>query len=176
MMETMEEGTPVGWRAKKKDYCREYQRRRRKELLFVRERALLIYNELVRMGVYQQLSDAAKEFFDVYIHREKMDMHPYPPTLYKMFGKVVAPGVSCTLREAMQRLYKGKNEINYLVRKWVEKHGVSIVIEPPENGVALDTRYVITRLEPRENIHIEDVRELMGENEARDYSNYKSRG
>lgn len=175
-METADEKTSGGWRDKKREYCRDYQRRRRKELLFVRERALLVYNELVRMGVYPQLSDEAKEFFDVYVHREKMDMYPYPPTLYKMFGKAIAPGVSCTLKEAMQRLYKGKNEINYLVKKWVEKHGVRISIEPSESGVALDTKYIITRLEPRESAHIDDVRELMGENEARDYRDYKSRG
>ncbi len=164
-----------GWRDRKREYCRDYQRRRRKELLFVRDRALLVYNELVRMGVYQQLSDVAKEFFDVYVHREKMDMYPYPPTMYKMFGKAIAPGVSCTLKEAMQRLYKGKNEINYLVRKWVEKHGVHIAIEPSESGAALETRYTITRVEPRERQHVDDVRELMGENEAKDYRDYKSR-
>ena len=139
-------------------------------------RSCATYNELVRLGVYQQLSDEAREFFDVYVHREKMDMYPYPPTLYKMFGKAIAPGVSCTLKEAMQRLYKGKNEINHLVKKWVEKHGVRISIEPSESGSALETRYVITRIEPRESAHVDDVRELMGENEARDYRHYKSRG
>ena len=127
---------------RKKERCRDYARRKRKELDMVSSRAPLVYSELVRLGVYGKLSDEAKEFFDIYVHREEAAQRPYPPTLYKMFADEVYVGASCTLKEAMQRLYKGKNEINFLIRKWAKAGGAVVGTEPAPDGDALGMRYV----------------------------------
>ena len=161
---------------KRKARARDYARRKRNELRLVQDKVVVIYNELVRMGVYQQLSDEAREFFDVYVHREAIAQYPYPSTMYRMFGRLIAPGAECTLKEAMQRLYRGKNDINFLVRKWERKHGVHISIVPDDNGDALLTRYVITRVDPlEERAHVDDVKEIMGVKEQSKFRDYKSR-
>lgn len=161
---------------KKRERARDYARRKRKELLFVREKAVLIYNELVRMGVYSQLSPEAKEFFNVYKHREDRASYPYPPTMYKMFGKLIAPGASVTLREAMARLYKGKNEINMLCRRWQDKHGVHIEQVPADSGAALDTVYRISRIEPKlKGEYVENVSEIMSRQEQSDFRKFESK-
>ena len=160
---------------KRKEIAREYARRKRKELALVQDKIVSIYNELVRMGVYSKLSDEAREFFDVYVHREERASSPYPANMYKMFGKIIAPGVSCTLKEAMQRLYKGKNEINFMVRKWVKVHGVHVVIEPSETGSQLDTRYCITRVDEVKREKVEDVSEIMSNREKSNFRDFESR-
>lgn len=159
---------------KRRKHARDYARRKRRELDFVRGKVLLAYNELVRLGVFSQLSKEAREIFDVYVHREIKAGTPYPPNLYAMFGKVVAPGVSCTLREAMQRLYKGKSEINYLVKKWGAKHGVHIAFEPSDGDV-LDSNYVITMVDPlKRRPVVDDVSEFMSRAERRGFDDYES--
>lgn len=161
---------------KRKERSREYARRKRRELSLVQDKLIMIYNELVRMGSYQKLSADAKEFFDVYIHREEKARTPYPPTLYAMFGSAIAPGSACTLREAMQRLYKGKNEINFLIKRWRERHGVHVKIEPADNGDALEMRYVIVRVDPLEShMRVDDVRDIMSPRERSEFRAYESR-
>lgn len=159
---------------RKKERCREYARRKRKELDMVGSRAPLVYSELVRLGVYGKLSDEAKEFFDIYVHREEAAQRPYPPTLYKMFDGEVYVGSSCTLKEAMQRLYKGKNEINFLIRKWAKAGGAVVGTEPADDGDALGMRYVILELnELRGRDSVSDVREIMSDREKREFSDYE---
>ena len=154
---------------------REYARRKRKELSLVHDRMLQLYKELVRLGAYNDLSDGSREFFDIYVNREKMAARSYPPTMYKMFGDDIAPGVSCTLKEAMQRLYKGKNEINFLTRKWERKHGVHIAFEPSDSGFALDGSYVIKGIDPPARpVKVGDVREIMSMTEQRQFREYEA--
>lgn len=164
--------------ARKRKFCRDYARRKRKELVLVHEKALLIYGELVRIGAYQQLSDEAREFFELYIHREEMQQRRYPPNMYKMFGSHIAPGVSCTLKEAMQRLYKGKNEINFIVRRWRDRNGVIIDMEPSDSGAALEMRYVIRSLGPKnDGCHDEVcVRDVMSHRESGAFGGGAARG
>ena len=165
------------WLIKKREFSREYARRKKRELDMAQRMAVVIYHELVRVGAYQQMPDDVKDFLCFCVRRNSSLGRRYPPTMYKMFGDNIAPGVSCTLREAMQRAYKGKNEINFLVRKWVQKHGVHIDIVPDENGCALDTRYVITGIEPRDKRSDDDVTlyDIMNANERRDFRDYESR-
>ena len=156
--------------AKMRARSREYAARKRKELYLVKERALLVYAELVKLGVYGKLSPEAREFFSIYISKSEMDGHKYPPTIYKMFGCDPAVGVSCSLREAMQRLYKGKNEINFMLRRWYEKHGIDVVYEPAEDGNALEGRYVIKAMtDTDKHLRVEDVKEIMSDREMRWY-------
>ena len=164
-----------GAHEKKNAHARDYARRKRKELQYVNDKALFIYNELVRMGVYNSLSDEAKEFFDVYVHREERAQYPYPPLMYRMFGATIAPGVQCTLKEAMQRLYKGKNEINLHVRRWGEKQGVHIDIIAPDDGDLLDTVYRIARVDtkaPADSVSAED---FMCKREKASFRDYESK-
>lgn len=158
-----------------RERCREYAKRKREELALVRQRVVDIYQELVRMGVYGRLSEDAKEFLMLYVHREERKQYRYPPTVYKMFGTVIAPGVECTLREAMQRLYRGKNDINYLVRGWEKKHGLHVKIIPADSGEALAARYVIESLDPKGPIEADlSVRDVMGERERRFFRDQES--
>lgn len=155
--------------------CREYAKRKRDEFALASQRIVDIYNELVRMGAYGQLSDDAKEFFMLYVHREERKQYRYPPTVYKMFGTVIAPGVECTLREAMQRLYRGKNDINYLVRGWDKKHGLHIKVIPAESGEALAARYVIESVDQKEEPErIVSVTDVMGQREKRFFREQES--
>lgn len=154
--------------------CREYAKRRRDELMMVHKKMISIYDELVRMGVYPQLSSEAREFFDVYVHREINRRMPFPPTMYKMFGKNIAPGVSCTLRSAMQTLYKGKNEINFLVKKWARNNGVVIDVVPDDSGVALDAKYVIRSVPDIDEGDPDDVSAMMSDTERRKFREFES--
>lgn len=171
-----EEGAEVDERLEKaRKRSRDYARRKRKELLFVKEKALIIYNELVQLGAYSRLSPSAREFFDVYKYRELRASYPYPPNMYKMFGKLIAPGAQVTLREAMARLYKGKNEINFLVRGWERKHGVHIDIIEAENGVALDAIYRIDRVDPiQHGDNVRDAKEIMSGKERSSFRQFES--
>lgn len=169
---------PLGWvqeeevnpaKEKKRERARAYARRKAKELSFVEERAVLIYNELVRLGVYNQLSDEAKEFFNIYKHREHKAAYPYPNNMYKMFGKLIAPGAQVTLQQAMNRLYKGKNEINMLCRRWTEKHGVQIECIPDENGDELAKVYKIVKIDTKKvDDPVEDISEILSNKERRE--------
>ena len=175
-------GTPDGVefsrlsnREKARIRMREYARRKRKELCLVHDRMLQLYKELVRLGAYQDLSDESREFFGVYVNRERMAARSYPPNMYKMFGDDIAPGVSCTLREAMQRLYKGKNEINFMVKRWIAKHGVNISFEPSESGFWLDGSYVIKGIDPPARAgKVSDVMEIMSVTEQRQFREYEA--
>ena len=161
---------------KKNERCKEYARRKSKELVLVRDRVPAIYGELVRLGAYGKLSAEAKEFFDIYVHREEEAQRPYPPTLYKMFDGDVRVGASCTLKEAMQRIYKGKNEISGLIKKWERGGSVLIGVEPDENGDALGMRYVIKELHDlKARKPVSDVRELMCDRERSSFREYESR-
>ena len=161
---------------KKNERCKEYARRKSKELVLVRHRVPVIYGELVRLGAYNKLSAEAKEFFDIYVHREEMRQRPYPPTLYRMFADDVRVGASCTLKEAMQRIYRGKNEINTLIKKWKRGGSVVVDVEPADDGNALGLRYVITELHNlKEKKPVSDVGELMADSERASFRDYESR-
>ena len=161
--------------ALKRKSAREYARRKREELVLVKQRMIMLYNELVRMGVYGQLSKESKEFFAVYINREIQDKLIYPPLVYKMFGDVIEEGVSCTLREAMQRLYKGKNEVNFIVRRWDKNNGVHIAFEESESGSMLDGRYVIKSIDeraPRKTV--DDIEDIMSKKELASFMKHEA--
>lgn len=143
---------------------REYARRKRMELRLVQERILVLYKELVCMGAYQRLSEDSKEFLSVYVMKDGISKREYPSPMFKMFNGNVEIGACCTLKEAMQRLYKGKNEINYLVRCWEKRHGIVVDKVPDENGSGLDMKYVIVslgepgrRLKEQGNVEVADI-------------------
>lgn len=159
---------------KRNEKAKEYAARKRCELRYVKDTALLLYNELVRMGAYQKLSDEAKDFFDLYLFKEVMRTeHSYPPNVYKMFGETIAPGVRVTLREAMSRMYKGKNEINALIRRWAHTQGIHVDIVEGDTGSALDDVYLITAVdEPEKKPTVERMQDLLSSREKKYYRDF----
>ena len=156
--------------------CRDYARRKRAELEMVRDKVVLVYQELVRMGAYSGLSDSAKEFFDVYVHREEKSSRQYPPTVYRMFGERIEPGVYCTLKDAMQKLYRGKGEISTLLRKWRTKHGLVVKVVKDDSGNTLYDRYVVESCDSREKAEKKhDVRDIMSDREKKEFREFESR-
>lgn len=149
-----------------KERAKSFAERRRRELAVVKEMMVRMYEELVRIGAYSKLSDETREFVDVYVRRQEKEAMRYPPNIYKMFAWDVRVGASCTLREAMQRLYRGKNEINFFVRRWNSKNGITIDIVPDENGSQLDSRYVISSMEGnRRNARHVALEEMLSDSE-----------
>ena len=136
-------------------YMNKYHRKRNAEHGWLKNNVRVLAQELANKDLIKHLDDGTRKFISDVSQRWPCK---FPPVLVKLFKGDVQVGRSVTARECMERIYKGRQEMNTICKRWASK-GYKIRYEIDPEGGPLEARYVIEELPvlaPSELKSIED--------------------
>ena len=121
---------------------RRYMRRRSLEIRWIKGNVYRLADELFRKGVVEELSEESQLFLQ---KLEEYKPKKTPPLLLKLFGPRPSEGDVVTAKDALERLYKGKQEMSVLVKRW-NKAGIAVRYEIDPEGGPLQAKYIIEKI------------------------------
>lgn len=118
------------FKQKKREAAQRFKERRAAEKEERRALSASLMEYLKNEGFWDQLSDEHKNFLQGMCSAATAQHNNNNSLFNKIFGDNPQVGDTVTLREAFERTLKGKNNIDFYVKKWLEK---GIVVSFEEN-------------------------------------------
>ena len=112
--------TTEEFKAKKRAAAERFKENKKKEKKARIEGAKALIDEMKNAGLYDQLSDSAKDFLNNLANPVSGNATT-GSTFMALFGAAPKVGDKVTLIEAFQRTLKGKSNIDAYIKKWAEK-------------------------------------------------------
>lgn len=108
------------FKKKKKEYEKNLKERKRQEKEMVVSESKALIDELKKAGLWDKVSDKGKALLNKLANPAASNGNTQ--SLFRtLFGDNPQVGASITLKEAFDKTFKGKSNIDHYVKKWAEK-------------------------------------------------------